>query len=98
MLQLRFCLRRLSTTRGPAALTSLVAAYREHGHLLASLDPLGLPDWTRQHSAERYLDPSSHGLTETDMSSPAVGSPLAVGLEANEQGLSNGEVLRELRR
>ena len=85
--------RRFSST------TSLVAAYREHGHLLATLDPLGLPDWTRQISAERFLRPESHGLSEADMAAPAgSGGPSAVGLEANARGLSNAALLQELRR
>ncbi len=46
-------------------LAQLVRAFRERGHLIASLDPLGLP---RPPRAE--LEPEFHGLTREDLERP----------------------------
>ncbi|HUS06998.1 MAG TPA: multifunctional oxoglutarate decarboxylase/oxoglutarate dehydrogenase thiamine pyrophosphate-binding subunit/dihydrolipoyllysine-residue succinyltransferase subunit [Bryobacteraceae bacterium] len=45
-----------------AAVAQLIEAYRERGHLVADLDPLGS---TRPPQPE--LDPAAHGLTEADL-------------------------------
>ncbi|MBT8136123.1 MAG: 2-oxoglutarate dehydrogenase E1 component [Gammaproteobacteria bacterium] len=48
-----------------AAVLGLIAAFRVHGHRLATLDPLGLASQGRVAD----LDPSYHGLSENDMES-----------------------------
>ncbi|MEQ8397973.1 2-oxoglutarate dehydrogenase E1 component [Thalassobaculum sp.] len=59
--------------RRSVATERLIAAWRTHGHLAASLDPIGL----RQPVGHPELDPSTHGLTPDDMGAPvAVAAPL----------------------
>jgi 2-oxoglutarate dehydrogenase E1 component len=52
-------------TSGGVAAFSLIQAYRAHGHLAASIDPLGAP---RPGSPD--LDPALHGITEGDLAAP----------------------------
>ncbi|MDX2038763.1 MAG: 2-oxoglutarate dehydrogenase E1 component [Isosphaeraceae bacterium] len=53
-----------SASESQAAVTRLIDAYREMGHYLADLDPLGLTP--RQESLEQ-LDPAAFGLTDADL-------------------------------
>ena len=48
--------------RKEAAITQLIEAYRERGHLAAQIDPLGQP-----RPAVPELDPATYGLTAQDM-------------------------------
>lgn len=52
-------------THARAGVMALINAYRAMGHLRAQFNPLGRPE---QHVLE--LDPSYHGLDESDMASP----------------------------
>ncbi|GAC1553092.1 MAG: 2-oxoglutarate dehydrogenase E1 component [Beijerinckiaceae bacterium] len=52
---------------------ALVAAYRLHGHMAATLDPLGL--WYRE--APRELDPAFHGIAAIRMDSEISGDTAA---------------------
>jgi Pyruvate/2-oxoglutarate dehydrogenase complex, dihydrolipoamide acyltransferase (E2) component, and related enzymes len=45
-----------------AAVAQLIEAYRERGHLVANLDPLG-----SARPPQPELDPATHGLTEADL-------------------------------
>ncbi len=92
------CSATASSSRHPA-INALIVAYRDHGHLLSTLDPLGLPDWTRKPSLADLFDPATHGLTAADMARPAgCGDALSVGLDANTAGLSNEQILEQLAR
>ena len=44
----------------PLALRSLIAAYRTHGHRIASIDPIGV--WSRDLGALHELEPGRHGI------------------------------------
>jgi 2-oxoglutarate decarboxylase len=66
-----------------AAVASLIDAYREHGHLVADLDPLG-----SQRPPQPDLEPSTYGLTEKDLDSPV----------ASQAGRSLREILQHLRK
>ena len=52
-----------------ARVRAMVRAYRLHGHLIAKIDPLGLP-----HAGEPPpdLDPARYGIEETDMQTPVL--------------------------
>ena len=54
----------IDAARAQAAVTRLVEAYREVGHYLADLDPLGL---ARPADGHNMLDPSAFGLTDADL-------------------------------
>ena len=54
--------RRERPTRGDGGVFSLVLAYREHGHLLSRLDPIG-----DAPGAHPYLELAAFGLTEADL-------------------------------
>jgi 2-oxoglutarate dehydrogenase E1 component len=51
-------------SRAQAAVTRLIDAYREMGHYLADLDPLGL---TPRRNSHELLELSAFGLTEADL-------------------------------
>jgi multifunctional 2-oxoglutarate metabolism enzyme len=73
--------------RGIAAGSALVSAYRRHGHLAASLDPLGTPP-----PGDPSLDPSSYKLTAAMMNAV----PASV-LRVKVPGSTLAEVLPNLR-
>ncbi len=54
----------LDPARAQAAVTRLIDAYRELGHYLADLDPLGLAPRSESHE---LLDLTAFGLTEADL-------------------------------
>ncbi len=54
----------IDAARAQAAVTRLVDAYRELGHYLADLDPLGL---TPRRESHELLEPSAFGLGEADL-------------------------------
>lgn len=73
--------------RAVAAGMAIVAAYRTHGHLAASLDPLG-----SEPAGDPSLDPASYGLT------PALQSAVPASvLGVKVPGASLAEVIPELR-
>ncbi len=57
------------TAKFAARVRAIVRAYRLHGHLIAKLDPLGIP-----HSGDPppELDPARYGITEADMDTPVL--------------------------
>jgi 2-oxoglutarate dehydrogenase E1 component len=65
-----------------SAVDELINAYREVGHLAATLDPFGRP-----RPRPEALNPSKYGLTESDLQKPA---------EAALDGLSANSTLAEL--
>lgn len=65
-----------------SAVDELINAYREKGHLAATLDPFDRP-----RKRPQALNPSTYGLTESDLSKPA---------EAALNGLSANSTLSEL--
>jgi 2-oxoglutarate decarboxylase len=73
--------------RGIAAGSALVSAYRRHGHLAASLDPLGV-----SHPGDPSLDPSTYNLTAAMMNAV----PASV-LRVKVPGSTLAEVLPNLR-
>ena len=73
--------------RAVAAGMAIVSAYRRHGHLAATLDPLGTPP-----VGDPSLDPQTYGLT------PAMQSAIpATVLEVKVPGHTLGEVLPHLK-
>ncbi len=54
----------IDAAKAQAAVTRLVDAYRELGHYLADLDPLGL---TPRRESHELLEPSAFGLGEADL-------------------------------
>jgi multifunctional 2-oxoglutarate metabolism enzyme len=73
--------------RGIAAGSALVSAYRRHGHLAASLDPLGVT-----HPGDPSLEPSTYNLTAAMMNAV----PASV-LRVKVPGRTLAEVLPNLR-
>ena len=73
--------------RGIAAGSALVSAYRRHGHLAASLDPLGTPP-----PGDPSLDPAAYALTPAMMNAV----PASV-LRVKVPGNTLAEVLPNLR-
>ncbi len=56
------------TTKFAARVRALVRAYRLHGHLLATIDPLERP----RPAATPELDPSTYGISASDMETPVL--------------------------
>ncbi len=54
-----------ASTSGVVAAFSLIQAYRAHGHLAATIDPLGAP-----RPGAPDLEPAFHGITEADLAAP----------------------------
>ena len=77
------------TTKFAARVRALVRAYRLHGHLTASLDPLGRP-----HAGEPPpdLDPARYGIEAQDMQTPV----LCEALFGNEE-VTLQRVMKKLR-
>ena len=67
---------------------SLINAYREHGHLEARLDPLGL----REVPSQPDLDPRTHGFDESDLD-----RPVFVGGQLGFEAATPRELVRHLR-
>lgn len=70
---------RMSAARAQEAVDLLIRNYRVRGHMIAKVDPLGMP-----RPPQPELDPSYYGLTEADLDQPFSTTQLQ---GANEQTL-----------
>ncbi|MDG6094041.1 2-oxoglutarate dehydrogenase E1 component [Acetobacter sp. AN02] len=76
------------------AVAQLIRAFREHGHLEASLDPLGL----KVPAPRPELDPATYGFKESDLGRPVYIGSLMAPLLGGRDTATVKEIVAELRR